>query len=81
MSRVLFPKIASEGYCCVSGYLRLCHARGESRKAMCENLSLKPWTLAHNYQKLAQGDHACMRHADCLEPIINELLDEKKGEA
>lgn len=48
---------------------------------MCENLSLKPWTLAHNYQKLAQGDHACMRHADCLEPIINELLDEKKGEA
>lgn len=73
MNKVLFPKIAAEGYCCVGGYLRLCEARGESRKAMCENLGLNHKTLAHHYQKLAKGGHQCQKYSECLEPIIAEL--------
>lgn len=80
MSKALLPKIAAEGYCCVNGYLRLCQARGESRKSMCENLALSRDTLSHNYQMLAKGKRPCMKFSDCMEPIIREILDEKKGE-
>lgn len=78
MSKSLLPKIAAEGYCCVRGYLRLCHARGETRKAMCENLNIHPDTLAHNYQMLGKGKRICMHYSDCMEPIVEEILADKK---
>lgn len=79
MSKSLLPKIAAEGYCCVAGYLRLCQARGETRKGMCENLNLSLDTLSHNYQMLAKGKRPCLKYSDCMEPIIEEILAEKKA--
>jgi len=80
MSKAILPKIAAEGYCCVRGYLRLCEARGEKRKDMCNHLALVPDTLAYNYQMLAKGKRICMHYSDCMEPIIEEILKDKKGD-
>jgi len=73
MNFVLLPKIAAEGYCCIHGYLRLCKARGESRKNMVKWIKISPWTLAHNYRMLAQGKRPCANYSDCMIPIIQEL--------
>jgi len=71
----IFPAIASEGYCCIYGYLRLCKARGETKKEMASWLKISVNTLKTNYQLLSQGRHVCQKYKDCLEPIIQELED------
>jgi len=69
----LAAKVASEGYCCVHGYLRLCRARGESPKDMAENIGNSPHTIWYNYRKLAAGTLHCQNQSDCMLPIIKEI--------
>lgn len=65
----LIAKIASEGYCCIPGYLRLCKARGEETKAMAANLNVSPDTLWYHLRKNAQ----CQGFADCMKGVIDEI--------
>jgi len=69
----LAAKVASEEYCCVHGYLRLCKARGETPKSMAENLGVSPHTIWYNYRKLFAGNLTCAHHSDCMLPTIEEI--------
>ncbi len=72
----VFSKIASEGYCCMAGYLRLCRARGEAVPSMADWIGMHRYTLYNHYRKLAAGKYPCQKKAECLEPVILDL--EKK---
>ena len=80
-SNWLAAKIASEGYCCMYGYLTLCKARGETVIAMAKNIDISPDALWYHYRKLEKKDPqpSCQSRAECLTHIVNEILDEKKG--
>ena len=69
----LEARVASEGYCCISGYLRLCRARGEKVRAMSQWIDLHRYTLYYHFRELAKGNRPCMKRKDCMEPIIAEL--------
>jgi hypothetical protein len=69
----IFPKVASEGYCCMFGYLSLCRARGETKQQMANWLGINFWTVKYNYRCLKQGRHTCQKLEGCLKPIIDDL--------
>ncbi len=69
----LLPFVASEGYCCIHGYLRLCKARNEQQKEMADNAGLSLRTIKYAYQHLREGRHECQRYSDCLSPIIKDI--------
>ena len=75
MSRwyVILPKIYSEGYCCMYGYLELCKARGETSNGMAENLGIKPHTLRHHYRQLKKGECTCEGKTDCMKALLEEI--------
>ena len=66
-------KVFGEGYCCLHGYLRLCQARGETRKGMAKNIKMSHWAISYNLRALAQGKRPCQVHSDCMIPIIQEV--------
>lgn len=67
------PKIASEGYCCIWGYLKLCRARGETKKSMSEWSGMNFWTIKDHYRRLVKGQHQCMNYSDCLRSVIEDV--------
>lgn len=69
----MMPKVASEDYCCIYGYLRLCRARGETRDSMAEFLGVSPETIKNHYRRLKTGEHKCHRYGDCLGPVIEDI--------
>lgn len=76
MSRPFYrvtPKVFSEGYCCLYGYLRLCRARGETRKTMSEFSGLSPETIKNHYRRLRRGEHTCQKYSECLLPVIEDI--------
>lgn len=75
----LMPKVASEGYCCINGYLRLCRARGETKKSMAEFLGISFWTIKYNYRCLKRGEHKCQNYSDCLSPVIEDIERSRGG--
>lgn len=82
----LMAKIYSEGYCCLSGYLRLCKARGETSIGMAENIGVSKFTIWHHERRLRDGKISCQKRGDCLCNIIQEIeadppkrADEEKG--
>jgi hypothetical protein len=77
MNNTLAPKVFSEGYCCMHGYLRLCKARGEKIKDMAEYISVSASTLDHNYRMFNKGERSCKNYSDCMKPIIEEIEREK----
>ena len=70
----LIAKVASEGYCCIHGYLRLCKARDETPKAMAENIGMSPDTIWYHYR----NPPACQKQMTCMAPIIQIIENEKK---
>ena len=72
----LTAKIASEGYCCLNGYLRVCAARGESVVEMAANIEQSPHTLWYHYRKLREGKLPCLKHGDCMQPLLDEWAKE-----
>ena len=74
----LEAKVASEGYCCVNGYLRLCKARGESTPAMADWLGLHRFRVYHYLREMKKGNCKCMNRSDCLNSIIEEINQEKE---
>ena len=73
----LLPKIASEGYCCEYGYLKLCRARGETRREMAGFLGVKFRLIKHWYSLLKKGKVECQCYSDCLLPIVEDI--ERRG--
>lgn len=69
----MMPKVASEGYCCIWGYLRLCRARGETKKQMAEWLGVSVNTLKNHYKRLNSGEHRCFGYSECLRPVIEDI--------
>jgi hypothetical protein len=67
------PKVASEGYCCIYGYLKLCRARGETKKAMAEWSGIAFDTLKNHYRRLKKGEHQCQHYSECLRPVIEDI--------
>jgi hypothetical protein len=67
------PKAFSEGYCCLWGYLKLCRARGETRKSMSEFSGLSVETIKNHYRRLKRGEHSCQEYPDCLRPVIEDI--------
>lgn len=77
----LIAKVASEGYCCLRGYLVLCKERGETVQDMAKNIGISPDALWYHYRKFetASKPPGCMRQKDCLDSIIQELMLEKEN--
>jgi hypothetical protein len=74
MSRhCLLPKIASEEYCCVYGYLRLCKARGESYAEMAKSMKVSYWTIKYNFRKMREEKFVCQQYSDCMKSSIEEV--------
>lgn len=69
----LAAKVASEGYCCVNGYLRLCQARGENVADMARNIIVSKHTLWYNYRKMYSGELNCAKRSDCMCDLIAEI--------
>lgn len=69
----LMPKIASEGYCCIFGYLRLCRVKGETRNSMAEWIGVSPETIKNHYRRLKRGEHSCQEYSECLIPVIEDI--------
>lgn len=71
----LVPLVASEGYCCLYGYLKLCRERGEKPKDMAKNMGVAHSTIVYNYGKIADGrkSHTCRKLPECLMPTILEI--------
>ena len=76
---VIFPKIASEGYCCIYGYLNLCRARGETKKSMASWLGVSFWTIKDHYKLLRRGVHTCQKYSECLRPVIEDIHNSVDG--
>lgn len=74
----LFAKIASEGYCCLHGYLRLCRARGETVPNMAEFIGMHRYTLYYHYRRLAAGKIPCQKISFCMLPVITVIEAEPK---
>lgn len=75
----LLPKIASEGYCCEYGYLKLCRARGETRREMAGFLGVKFRLIKHWYSLLKKGKVECQCYSDCLRPVIEDIENSTRG--
>lgn len=69
----IHAKIASEGYCCIWGYLKLCEVRGQKPADMMPFLGLSRLTFYHHKRKLDNGVYSCERKPDCLADTIEEL--------
>lgn len=69
----LFPKIISEGYCCLHGYLGLCKARGEKKPEMAAWIGVCKRTIFYNYELMEKGKRPCMKQHDCMLPLIQEI--------
>jgi hypothetical protein len=69
----IFPKVASEGYCCLYGYIGLCRARGETKAQMASWLKVGFWTMKYHFRLFNSGRHQCQGYSDCLKPIILDL--------
>ena len=69
----LLPAILDEGYCCVHGYIRLCKARGETRKGMAEFIGVPIRTVASNIYEYGCGNRPCQEHSDCMLPEIAKI--------
>ena len=78
-SEGLLAKIQSDGYCCLKGYLELCRARGQNSVDMGRFIGISEHTLWYHYRRLDAGKMTCKRFADCLQPVIKEIQDEKKA--
>lgn len=78
-NHVLFAKVASEEYCCMHGYFRLCKARGEKIAGMAENLDVSFWTMKYNDQLYRRKKHPCMNYQGCMVPQIEEIEAEAKA--
>lgn len=55
------------------GYIRLCFARGQTRKEMAEWLSVPLRTMDYNCKKYNDGEHRCQGYSDCMKPEILEI--------
>lgn len=69
----LAAKVASEGYCCINGYLRLCKARNEKVPDMAKWIGLHRYTIYYHYRELAANRRPCMKQGDCMSPLISEI--------
>lgn len=68
----LSAKVASEGYCCLNGYLRLCKLRGETAEGMAKNIGMSPDTIWYHYRKLPTVNGAvCQKQMECMKPVID----------
>jgi len=80
----IHAKIASEGYCCMYGFLSLCKARGQTPSTMMPFLGLSRLTFYYHDKKLKNGVYTCSGKSDCLKPIIEEIAgppeDHEHGE-
>jgi len=82
-SHNIHAKIASEGYCCVWGFLNLCKARGQTPSTMMPFLGLSRLTFYHHNRKLKNGLYSCEGKPDCLKDAIAEIrnsLQQSSGE-
>lgn len=78
----LNSKIASQGYCCLYGYLALCRERGETVKNMAKNIGISQDALWYHYRKFDYGAKPpkCQRVQECLDDVIQELVLENRLE-
>ena len=72
----VMPKIASEGYCCIWGYLKLCRERGETKAEMAKFSGITFRSLKNHYSLLKRGEHECQKYSTCLKSVIEELTEE-----
>lgn len=75
-SHNIHAKIASEGYCCVWGFLNLCKARGQTPSTMMPFLGLSRLTFYHHNRKLQNGLYTCEGKPDCLKETIEQIRAE-----
>jgi hypothetical protein len=72
-------------YCCLYGYLRLCHARGEKPDEMAEHMGdVAGSTIRYHYVIIRRGyipkSHRCHKKGEqCMLPIVEELEAKDPG--
>lgn len=69
----LLPKILSEEYCCIYGYISLCQARGQTAKSMALYLGVSKDSIWRKQREMRAGTRICQKTADCLQGLIESL--------
>lgn len=72
----IHAKLASEGYCCVYGYLKLGQSQGLTPVEMMAPLGFSRLTFYHHARKLANGQYTCRNRSDCLKACFEEPTPE-----
>jgi hypothetical protein len=67
-NEVLKTLVASEGYCCIRGYIKLCLSRGETPSSMAEHMGVAASTITYNISRLRDDKrtHRCVQCEGCL---------------
>jgi hypothetical protein len=72
--KVLLPKVYSEEYCCLWGYLTLCRERGETYREMAGFIGVPYEQIRKAYRFLSRGKYACAKRGTlCLSPVIEDI--------
>lgn len=75
---IFYARIASDDYCCLYGYLRLCLARGQDAASMAEYTGVHINTVRYHLRRMKDEKIKCQKRGiNCLIPDILEI--EKKG--
>lgn len=78
MPRPLYSIAVSEEYCCFYAYLRLCRARGETKRQLSKTTGVSINTIKENYRQLNAGKHTCQNVSFCMKAQIDQIEDEMK---
>lgn len=70
----LLPKILSEEYCCIYGYISLCQARGQTAKSMALYLGVSKDSIWRKQREMRAGTRICQKTKDCLTETIKQIL-------
>lgn len=60
-------------YCCLTGYVELSRARGQTPLSCAQFYDLPPRTVYDAFRAVETGARTCQRCQDCLRPLIPEV--------
>lgn len=67
------PQQIEGDYCCVTGYVEVCRARGQGAASCAEHLGLPARTVQDYFRAVDNGTRSCRRLPDCMRPLCLEI--------
>jgi hypothetical protein len=71
----LLPKILSEEYCCIYGYISLCQARGQTAKSMASYLGVSKDSIWRKQREMKNGTRRCQKTNECMKELVQQITD------